>query len=107
MAQTALEDGAFVAKNLIRALDGKDPKAYKPKKPIYATPVGHGWAAVLWGKVEIFGWFGQLLREAADAKAFAELEPLMKASKQWFTGLEEDDYDIRLISKHKEANKKK
>ena len=107
MAQTALLDGSFVAQNLIRILNGKEPKAYKPKKPIYATPVGPGWAAVLWGKVEIFGWFGQLIREAADAKAFSELEPLMKAAKQWFTGLEVDDYDIRLVSKHQQANKKK
>ncbi len=99
MAQTAVVDGTFVAKNLIRTLNGKEPKAYKPKKPIYATPVGHGWAAVLWGKVEIFGTFGWLLREAGDAKAFAELEPLMKATKQWFTGLEEDDFDVRLATK--------
>lgn len=101
MAQTAVLDGMFVAKNLIRVANGKDPKAYQPKKPIYATPVGHGWAAVLWGKVEIFGTLGWMLREAGDAKAFAELEPLMKATKQWFTGLEEDDYDVRLDGKLK------
>jgi len=89
MAQTANYDGTFVAKNLIRQLDGKDPKAYKPKKPVYVTPVGHGWAAALWGKFEIFGIGGWALRQAADARAFAELEPLTAASKQWFTEFDE------------------
>jgi NADH:ubiquinone reductase (H+-translocating) len=91
MAQTAVNDGSFVAKNIIRLLDGKDPRPYKPRKPIYVTPVGHGWAAVLWGKVEIFGWFGYSLREMADAKAFSELEPLMTATKQWFTEFGEQE----------------
>lgn len=91
MAQTAVTDGHFVAKNIIRNLDGKDPKPYTPKKPIYVTPVGYGWAAVLWGKAEIFGWLGYSLREAADAKAFSELEPLMDATKQWFTEFGEQE----------------
>ena len=91
MAQTAVTDGHFVAKNIIRNLDGKDPKPYTPKKPIYVTPVGYGWAAVLWGKAEIFGWLGYSLREVADAKAFSELEPLMDATKQWFTEFGEQE----------------
>lgn len=90
MAQTALYDGEFVAKNLIRGQDGKDLKAYKPKKPVYVTPVGEGWAAALWGKLEFFGMSGWLLRQAADARAFASLEPLTRAAKQWFTEFDED-----------------
>jgi len=90
MAQTANYDGTFVARNIIRQLDGKDPKAYKPKKPVYVTPVGHGWAAALWGKVEVFGLGGWALRQAADARAFSELEPLLAASKQWFTEFDEE-----------------
>jgi NADH dehydrogenase len=91
MAQTAVADGAFVAENLKRIMDNKDPKPYKPIKPIYVTPVGEGWAAALWGKVEIFGWLGASLRSAADAKAFSELEPLMTAAKQWFTEFGEQE----------------
>jgi len=91
MAQTAVYDGRFVAENLKRSLDGKDMKPYKPKKPIYVTPVGHGWASVLWGKVEIFGWFGWALREAADIKALSELQPMLKATKQWFTEFGEQE----------------
>lgn len=90
MAQTALYDGEFVAKNLIRQQDGKDLKSYKPKKPVYVTPVGEGWAAAMWGKLEFFGMSGWLLRQAADARAFAALEPLTRAAKQWFTEFDED-----------------
>src|SRR5690606_18885520 len=39
MAQTAVLDGMFVAENIKREASGKDFKPYKPKKPIYATPV--------------------------------------------------------------------
>lgn len=91
MAQTAVTDGDFVARNLKRQLDGKDPKPYKPRKPITVVPVGHGWASVLWGKLEIFGWFGWTLREAADAKAYSELEPMIEAAKQWFTEFGEQE----------------
>jgi len=91
MAQTAVYDGTLVAENLKRALDGKDMKPYKPKKPVYVTPVGHGWASVLWGKVEIFGWFGWALREAADIKALNELQPMIQATKQWFTEFGEQE----------------
>ncbi len=90
MAQTAMYDGAFVAENIIRNLDGKDLKPYKPKKPIYVTPVGHGWASVLWGKIEIFGWIGWALRQAADARAFSELQSPLEATKQWFTEFSEE-----------------
>jgi NADH dehydrogenase len=92
MAQTAAYDGDFVAENLRRKLSGKDMKPYKPKKPIYVTPVGEGWAAAEWGKLEVFGTLGYLLRQAADAKAFGEIEPLITAAKQWTTefGQEEE-----------------
>lgn len=92
MAQTAVTDAAYVATNLKRAADGKDLLPYKPQKPIYVVPCGHGWASVLWGKFEIFGTLGYALREIADAKAFAELEPLTSATRHWFTefGHEED-----------------
>lgn len=91
MAQTAVVDAELVAENLKRQLDGKEMRPYKPKKPVYVTPVGHGWAAALWGKIEIFGIFGWFLRSAADAKAFGELQPPMEAAKQWFTEFGEQE----------------
>lgn len=91
MAQTALYDGEFVAQNIIRALDSKDLKPYKPKKPVYVTPVGYGWAVVLWGKMKLYGWPGYLLRYAADAKGFSSIKPPIPAAKQWLSEFGEQE----------------
>jgi NADH dehydrogenase len=85
MAQTALYDGAYVAKNLIRKANGKDPKGYGVKKPITVIPVGERYAAVLWGRTHIYGWLGWILRSAADFIGFRDYEPWWKATQQWAT----------------------
>lgn len=91
MAQTALYDGSYVAQNLIRLADGKDPKGYGVKKPITVIPVGERWAAVLWGHTRIYGILGWLLREAADYIGFHDYEPWWKAGQQWLTEFGEED----------------
>lgn len=83
MAQTALYDGAFIADNLKRQIEGKDMLAYRPKRPIYVTPAGPGWAAVLWGKTQIYGRLGWLLRNVADLRAYGDYEPWFRASRHW------------------------
>ena len=85
LAQTALHDGDFVAQNLRRKLSGKEPKSYTVKRPITVIPAGEHWAAVIWGKLRLYGWAGYALREAADIIGFHDLEPWAKAGKQWFT----------------------
>jgi NADH dehydrogenase len=95
LAQTALRDGTFVAKNLKRRKDGKQFKSYVAKQPITVIPAGPKWAAVLWGKVRLYGWLGSFLREAADLIGFHDLEPWTKATKQWYTEFTiDDDCDI-------------
>lgn len=91
LAQTALRDGEFVACNLRRRADGKDFKSYVAKKPITIIPAGPHWAAVLWGKLRIYGWLGYALREAADLVGFHDLEPWKKAIPQWYTEFTVDD----------------
>jgi NADH dehydrogenase len=89
MAQTALHDAKYLAANLARRVAGKKMRAYKPKKPIYVTPVGPGWAAVLWNNVHIYGWFGWLLRSAADFIGYHDYEPWWTASKHWLAEYED------------------
>lgn len=98
MAQTALHDGAFVAENIARALDGKEPKPYKPKRPIYVTPVGYGWAIVQWGKATISGIPGFLLHYAAYASGFSQVKGLIPGAKQWFT--EFGEHETCVVCKH-------
>lgn len=88
MAQTALHDALFVSHNLKRNAEGKLMEQYEPKTPIYVIPAGKHWAAVLWGKVQLYGLLGWVLRSLADLRAFADYEPWWKAGGQWLTGFE-------------------
>ena len=98
LAQTALHDGDFVARNLIRRANGKDFKSYVAKKPITVIPAGPKWAAVVWGKLRIYGWAGYMLREAADLIGFHDLEPWVEATKQFLTEFDtQDDCDVCAI----------
>lgn len=82
MAQTAIWDAEFVANNLIRIEDSKEPKSYKARKPITIIPVGHKWAALVWKKIKIYGYLGWLLRGSADVVGFHDLEAWDKVTKQ-------------------------
>ncbi|HSX43256.1 MAG TPA: FAD-dependent oxidoreductase [Candidatus Saccharimonadales bacterium] len=83
MAQTAVYDAEFVALNFIKEASSEPKLAYRPKRPIYVTPVGPLWASVQWGKQQFNGKVGWFLREAADFEAFSELESLPDAAAQW------------------------
>lgn len=91
MAQTALHDGEFVAKNLIREQNGKQPKEYVPKQPISVIPVGPYWASVEWGKRHFSGLTGWILRILANLKGFHDLESWPKAGEQWMQSLSEEE----------------
>lgn len=92
MAQTALYDGKFVAHNLQRIASKQDPKPYVAKKPIYVLPAGPRWAAVLWGKVRVFGILGWLLRSAADLVQYHDYLPLNRAVDRWAALDDEEDF---------------
>jgi NADH dehydrogenase len=95
LAQTALLDGKFVAKNLRRRARGKSFRSYIAKQPVTVIPAGPRWAAVLWGNIRLYGWIGWVLREAADFIGFRDLEPWSVATKQWLTEFSgQDDCEI-------------
>ena len=91
LAQTAIIDGHFVAKNLKRQACGKQFKSYRAKRPITIMPVGEGWAAVISGNLRIYGWLGWVLRHLADIWAFHDFEPWTQAGKQWATYFGEEE----------------
>lgn len=92
MAQTALYDGKFVAQNLQRIASGQAPQPYVAKKPIYVLPAGPRWAAVLWGKVRVYGWLGWVLRSLADLVLYHDYLPLYKAAQRWTAMNDQEDY---------------
>lgn len=99
MAQTALRDAVFVTGNLKLQAEHQPLNTYKPKKPIFITPAGPWWAAVVWGKVRIYGRLGWLLRRAADFIAYRDLEPWWRASQLWMEGnVSEEDCPVCAIA---------
>jgi NADH dehydrogenase len=95
LAQTALLDGEFVARNLRRRADGKNFRSYIARQPITVIPAGPHWAAVIWGKLHFNGRIGWLLREAGDLVGFHDLEPWPKATKQFFSEFTaQDDCEV-------------
>jgi len=79
MAQTALGDGKLVAENIVRKVGGEKLLKRANQKPIYAIPVGPGWAAVLIGERQYYGVVGWMLRRWLDWKVFTSLLPVGKA----------------------------
>lgn len=82
MAQTALHDALFVAKNLL----SKQAKKYRPKKPLYVVTAGGKWAVVQKGNKVISGLRGWRIRRQADLAIFKNFEPYEKAIKTWQAG---------------------
>lgn len=91
MAQTALHDGTYVAKSLVRIAEKKEPKPYHPKKPVYVIPAGARWSAVLWGQFRIYGWLGAVLRSLADLIGYHDYEPWYSAGTRWLAADDEED----------------
>jgi len=100
LAQTALWDGLFVANHLKKLVGGKKLRPYIPRKPIYVFPAGPNWAAVLWGKVRIYGRVGWLLRRLADLVGYHHLQPWCKASRQWVSENVTEEECIRCAQKN-------
>ena len=80
LAQTADEDGRYVARVIASDLAGRQSAAYVPHHPIYAIPAGPGWAVVLWGKTRIYGHLAAWLRAAADLRYFLGI---LSPAKAW------------------------
>jgi len=93
LAQTALHDALFVAKNIRRQHRGRSPKKYKAVMPPVVVPVGDNWAILEWHGLRVGGWLGSLLRRAADFIGYNDMLPLGQALGVWHASMVmEDDY---------------
>lgn len=86
MAQTALADATFVAKNLIRSKHNKKLKTYKPKRPLYVVTAGGRWAIAQKGNRVFTGLKGWRIRRQADLAIFENFEPYKQAVRLWRDG---------------------
>lgn len=79
MTQTALRDGRFAAKTIVRKILGQTVSVYVPRRTAYAIPVGPNWAAVLIGQIRVYGATGWLVRRLADLRFFLSILPVQRA----------------------------
>lgn len=86
MAQTAIDQGANVSKNIVRLLNNTTLSPYKAKIPHYAIPVGKYWAGVMIGNIKIYGKLGWIIRRLADLKYFLSILPINKVLIVWRSG---------------------
>lgn len=86
MAQTALKDGELTAENILRSCASQPLRPYQPSKPVYAIPIGPGWAATVILGTEVYGQIGWFFRRLADLEFFLSILPLPKAWSAFANG---------------------
>ena len=100
LAQTALHDALFVAKNIKRAQDKKRLKKYKAVMPPVVVPVGKNWAIFEWKWIRMSGWPASLIRRAADFIGYSDILPIGQALGVWHASrVMEDDYFTPTVTK--------
>ncbi len=81
-AQTAVYDADYVTDNL----RGGRSRAYQPKQPVAAIPVGPKWCAVAWGRWRLYGRLGWTVRRWLDLKLYLAILPVRAALHTWLVG---------------------
>lgn len=93
LAQTALHDAVYVAKNFERRQKNRHLRKYRPSLPPVVVPVGENWAVFEWHFLRFYGWPASLLRRAADFVGYRDILPFGHALGQWHAQtIIEDDY---------------
>lgn len=101
LAQTAIHNATYVASAIRAFHSGGTPRAYRPRLPIQALPIGHRWAVIEWRFIRIYGWLGAFIRRLADLHGYTMLLPVRTALGAWnAANMHEDDYFAPTI-KHK------
>lgn len=91
LAQIAVHDGKFVAKNILRMISGQKMEEYTTSQPVTVVPVGPGWAAVEGRRWHLTGRIGSWMRRAADLVGYLDVLPVKMALALWIR--RHDHYD--------------
>lgn len=86
MAQTALYDARFLARNLLRQHSGQAMVSYRARHPVYVVPIGPNWAVYQDQKHQLSGYVAWLMRRRADRAIFKNFLSYKQAIKQWRKG---------------------
>jgi NADH:ubiquinone reductase (H+-translocating) len=99
MAQTAVDDGVFVAR-VLKAEHTKSPTpSYNPRPPAYAIPAGPYWAAVKYGPLRVYGFLGYMMRRAADVHVYMLILRWRHVPAAYFGRINLQKYGVRFPTK--------
>lgn len=94
MAQTAIDDGIFVARVIAAERAGRTAPLYAPRSPAYAIPAGPNWAAVKYLFIRAYGFPGYILRRLADIHVYMLIMPWRFVHKAYFGTIRLQKYGI-------------
>ncbi len=83
LALTALHNANYVSNCILKELDKKSVRPYKPLKPITIIPIGEGWSLLQWRKIVFAGRFASFLRSIYDFIGYSEIVGSKKAFNIW------------------------
>lgn len=93
LAQTAIHDAKYLARQLQAHKTGRPRKKYKAVLPASVVPVGARWAAFEWRWIRFSGWPAAVIRRAADFIGYSDVLPIGQALRPWHAStIEERDY---------------
>lgn len=73
LAQTALYDGAYVARVITSKINGRSFKSYVPKPNAFNVGVGSKWSVLVMGKFVMYGRIPYWIRTAIDVRFFLSI----------------------------------
>jgi NADH dehydrogenase len=91
LAQTALKDGIYVARHILK----KNSKKYVAKLPPVVVPVGKNWAVFEYKKIRLSGFMASIIRRVADLVGYRDILPFGQALGVWSAQMiKETDYFV-------------
>lgn len=85
-AQSAIDHGKIVAKNILRDINKESLIAYQPRQPFFVIPLGSKYAVADLKIIILKGWLAWLLKYLVSLKYFLSILPIKKALTLWFLG---------------------
>lgn len=86
LAQTAIHDGTFVARNILRAKNNQKATRYKARSLGVVVPIGYNWAIYERGSIRFTGAMGALMRDLADITGYHDILHIGLAVETWRAG---------------------
>lgn len=83
MVQTAIDQGALAAKNILNLIDDKPLEKYKHKGVKFIIPLGAKFGIADLGKIHIVGFLAWSIKQLTFLKYFATILPWHKALRFW------------------------